>query len=203
MDLDTRIGVLGGTFDPIHLGHLIAAEEARVRFRLREVLFVPAGTPWHRGANPVTEARHRVAMVRLSIAANPYFRLSTVDVDRPGATYTVDTLLALGQELRSDARFYFLIGMDALAEIGSWKDPATLIQLCYLLAMPRPGFENFDLASLERALPGLTERVKPLPMPLLSISSTDLRRRVRQGLPIKYQVTEAVETYIAEEGLYR
>ncbi|MDO8673892.1 MAG: nicotinate-nucleotide adenylyltransferase [Dehalococcoidia bacterium] len=203
MDLESRVGVFGGTFDPIHLGHLVAAEEARICFRLSEVLFVPAGTPWHRGSRPVTDAHRRLDMLRLSIAANPHFRLSTVDVDRQGPTYTVDTLQALRQERGAAARFYFLIGMDALAEIKTWKDPAILINLCHLLIMPRPGHEAFDISSLEPDLPGLTERVSVLPMPLLGISSTDLRHRVRQGLPIRYQVTDQVEAYIAEHGLYK
>jgi len=194
-----RIGVLGGTFDPIHYGHLAAAEEARVKLSLREVIFVVAGLPPHKLDEEITPAEDRYVMVELAIASNPHFSLSRIDIDRPGPSYTVDTIALLRQKWTEE--IYFIMGMDSLMEIDTWHEPQRLIQLCHLVAVERPGFVP-DLERLEAAIPGITARTEIIDMPEVDISSTDLQRRVRQGLPIKYQVPPEVEEYIYQHRLY-
>ncbi|MBI2938974.1 MAG: nicotinate-nucleotide adenylyltransferase [Chloroflexi bacterium] len=198
-----RVGVLGGTFDPIHHGHLAAAEECRVRLRLTEVLFVPAGQPPHKHGRSVASAALRAAMVDLAIATNPFFRLSRIEVDRSGPSYSVETVAQLKDELRPATEIYFIIGMDSLAEILAWHEPARLLSLCHVVAVTRPGVRLVDLASLEPDLPGAGQRISLLPVPELNISSSNLRRRVFEGLPIKYQLPESVEAFIAQHQLYR
>jgi nicotinate-nucleotide adenylyltransferase len=195
-----RIGVIGGTFDPIHYGHLAAAEEARVRVSLEKVLFVVASLPPHKLDEEVTPVEHRLAMTRLGVDSNQFFEISMVDVDRPGPSYTVDTISILRRE-EEDADFFFIMGLDSLVELPTWHQPELLVRLCHLVAVTRPGFE-VDLPSLEKAVPGISARLEVIGMPGLDISSTDLQRRVRMGLPIKYQVPEAVERYIREHKLY-
>ncbi len=196
-----RIGVMGGTFDPPHIGHLVAAEEARVRLRLERVLFVPAGIPPHKLDEPVTPVEHRLEMVTRAVASNPYFTVSRVDVDRPGPSYTVDTLRLLRGEWGDDVELYFIMGIDSLADLPNWHEPQRIIELCRLAVVDRPGYDA-HIESLERILPGLSRRVEFVPMPQLEISSTDLAERVRQGLPIRYQVPPAVEAYIYTHRLY-
>jgi nicotinate-nucleotide adenylyltransferase len=197
-----RIGVLGGTFDPIHLAHLFAAEEVRVRLDLERVVFAPAGVPPHKIDVDVTSTEHRLKMVQLAIADNSYFTLSRVDVDRFGPSYTVDTIELLHDELGEDAELYFIMGSDSLAELLTWHKPERLIRLCHIVALPRPGY-RVDLKELDRLLPGAIARVQLLDMPLLQISGTDLQHRIRTGLPIKYLVPPAVEAYIRQHGLYQ
>jgi nicotinate-nucleotide adenylyltransferase len=197
-----RIGVIGGTFDPIHYGHLAAAEEARVRMNLERVLFVVAGVPPHKLDEEVTPVEHRLAIVSLAIASNPHFEISRVDVDRPGPSYTVDTISILRKQWGQETEVYFIMGLDSLVELPTWHHPQRLIQLCRLLAVKRPGFET-DMAELEASVPGMSSRVEIIDMPEMDISSSDLQQRVRDGLPIKYQVPEEVERYIMEHGLYR
>jgi len=196
-----RIGVLGGTFDPIHYGHLAAAEEARAKLNLQKVVFVVAGIPPHKLDEEITPAEDRYAMVELAIASNPHFSLSRVDMDRPGPSYTVDTIQFLRQQWGEDTEIFFIMGMDSLLEIETWHQPQRLIQLCRLVAVERPGFVP-DLERLEAAMPGITARTEIIDMPEVDISSTDLQRRVRQGLPIKYQVPPEVEEYIYQHRLY-
>ena len=198
-----NIGVLGGTFDPVHSGHLVVAEEARLRFCLDKVLFVPAGKPWLKINREITPAVHRVEMVKLAIAGNAGFELSTIEIDRPGPSYSVDTVAALQQKLGAGARIFFLIGWDTLAELPQWQQPSRLIQLCKLVAVTRPGLSRPDLKSLETSVPGITQSVVWLDMPPLDISSSDIRDRVAQGLSIHGLVPEDVESYIAEKKLYR
>jgi nicotinate-nucleotide adenylyltransferase len=194
-----RIGVLGGTFDPIHYGHLAAAEEARAKLGLREVIFVVAGLPPHKLNEKITPEEHRYAMVELAIASNPHFSPSRIDIDRPGPSYTVDTIALLRQKRKEE--IYFIMGMDSLMEITTWHQPQRLIQLCRLVAMERPGFVP-NLERLEKAIPGITTCTEIIDMPQMEISSTDLQRRVREGLPIKYQVPPEVEKYIYKHRLY-
>jgi nicotinate-nucleotide adenylyltransferase len=195
-----RLGVLGGTFDPPHYGHLALAETARVQLGLARVLFVPAGDPPHKPGYPLSPAVHRAAMVKAAIADNPAFVLSRVDLDRPGPHYTVD-MLALLRGMFSGAEFYFLMGGDSLAEFLTWRDPAGIIRQAILAVMERPGW-TADLKSLEREVPGIRERLVWLDAPRLDLSATDLRRRVREGLPVRYLVPPAVEAYIREHHLY-
>jgi nicotinate-nucleotide adenylyltransferase len=197
-----RIGVIGGTFDPIHYGHLAAAEEARVKVELEKVIFVVAGLPPHKMDEEVTSVEHRLAMVGLGIASNPYFEISRVDVDRPGPSYTVDTISILQEKSGGEAEFFFVMGLDSLLELPTWHEPQRLIGLCRLIAVSRPGFK-VDLARLEASVPGISARVEIIDMPEMDISSTDLQRRVREGLPIKYQVPDKVERYIEEHRVYR
>jgi nicotinate-nucleotide adenylyltransferase len=194
-----NIGVLGGTFDPIHIGHLIIAEEARVRLGLSKVLFVPAGQPWFKQDRDVTAAVHRVEMVRRAIADNPYFELSTLEVERSGPSYTVDTLTMLHKQLGGRTSLFFILGRDTLAELPLWKEPQKVVQLCRFVVPPRLG--SRDLKHLEKAIPGLLDKVIQLTMPVIGISSSEIRQRIAQGLPIRYFVSPAVEKYMAEQGI--
>lgn len=199
-----RVGVLGGTFDPIHIGHLVAAEEVRAQLGLDRVVFVPAGLPPHKLTDDVSSVDHRLAMVKLAIVSNPYFTVSRVDIDRFGPCYTVDTIELLRDEwgqAAGDVELYFILGSDSLADIVTWHKPERLIRLCRLAVMERPGY-RVDMDELERLLPGITSRVHFINSPQLDISSTDIQKRVRQGLPIKYQVPEAVADYIYQHELY-
>jgi len=195
-----NIGVLGGTFDPIHIGHLVVAEEARTKLGLSEVLFVPAGQPWLKQDRDITPAVHRVEMVRRAIADNPYFKLSTLEMDRPGPSYTVDTLTMLQTQLGSGASFFFILGRDTLAELPLWKEPQKVVQLCRLVVPPRLG--SRDLKHLEKAIPGLLDKVIQLDMPVIGISSSEIRQRIAQGLSIRYLVPAEVEKYIMEQSIY-
>ena len=194
------IGVLGGTFDPIHMGHLVVAEEARIKLGLREVLFVPAGQPWLKRDRDITLAVHRVEMVRRAIADNPHFKLCTLEVERPGPSYTVDTLTMLRKQLDSEASLFFILGRDTLAELPLWKEPQKLVQLCRLVVPPRLG--SRDLKHLGKAIPGLLDKVIQLDMPVIGISSSEIRQRIAQGLPIRYLVPAEVEKYITEHKIY-
>jgi len=197
-----RIGVLGGTFDPVHIAHLAVAEEARTQLGLDKVIFVPAGLPPHKMDVHVSPAEHRLAMVELAIAGNPHFEVSRVDIDRFGPCYTVDTIALLGEEWGPDVEIDFIMGSDSLADLLTWHQPDRLIRLCRIVAVGRPGY-RVDMDELERCLPGVSQRVLFINSPQLDVSSTDIQRRVRMGESIKYQVPEAVERYIYEHGLYR
>ena len=196
------IGVFGGTFDPIHLGHLAVAEEVRIRLRLARLLFVPAGQPWLKADHSISPVNHRVEMVRLAIANNPHFELSTIEVDKPGPSYTVDTINSLRHQLGAAARLFFLLGSDALFELPQWKEPWQLVQLCHLVAFTRPGSDLPSLSWLESVIPGISQHITFLEVPQIDISATEIRRRVPQGVSIGYLVPEAVERYILEQGLY-
>jgi nicotinate-nucleotide adenylyltransferase len=194
------IGVLGGTFDPIHIGHLVVAEEARITLGFREVLFVPAGQPWLKQDRNITPAVHRVEMVRRAIAGNPHFKLCTLEVERPGPSYTVDTLTMLRKQLGSEASLSFILGRDTLAGLPLWKEPEKLVQLCRLVVAPRSGSK--DLKHLEATIPGLLDKVIQLDMPVIGISSAEIRQRIAQGLTIRYLVPPEVEKYITEQKIY-
>jgi len=196
-----RVGVFGGTFDPVHIGHLVAAEETRVQLSLERVVFVPAGLPPHKLANHISPVAHRLAMVQLAIASNPYFTVSRVDIDRFGPCYTVDTMELLRDEWGPGTELYFIMGSDSLADILTWHKPERLIRLCRLAVVKRPGYD-VDIEELDRLLPGIASRVRFINSPLIDVASCDIRRRVREGLSIKYQVPEVVEKYIYEHGLY-
>lgn len=197
------IGILGGTFDPIQIAHLVIAEQARVCLGLQEVLFIPAGDPWRKRGQNITIAEHRVAMVRLAIASNPYFLLSLIEVERPGPSYSVDTIEQLQLEFGGGIELYFIMGMDAVFDLPNWKEPERLSRLCRLVVMARPGYDRSGLLALDEQVPGLSERLVLLEAPLLDISSSDIRQRVAQGLPIRYLVPDEVGRYIREHGLYR
>jgi len=197
-----NIGVLGGTFDPIHNGHLIIAEEAKVRLNLAEVLFVPAGLPWLRMDSPISAVEHRVQMVRLAIGDKPYFKLSTMEIERAGPSYTVDTIAELRGQLGAGSELFFILGWDCLAELSKWREPERLIKMCYLVAVPRVGYSVPDLKSMEAVIPGLAQRVIMLDTPEVDITASVIRDRVAQGLSISHLVPEPVDKYIREQGLY-
>ena len=197
-----KTGVLGGTFDPIHKGHLAVVEEVRSRLNLDEVLFIPVGHPWRKAGSPILPAEHRVEMVRLAIADRPSFRVSTIEVDREGPSYTIDTLEELRSGLGNGDEIFFIVGWDSLADLSSWKAPERVIQLCRLVAVPRPGYFPPDLKSLEDVIPGLSERAILLDGPEVDVSASQIRERVARGLPISGLVPGAVEQYIREHGLY-
>jgi nicotinate-nucleotide adenylyltransferase len=194
------LGILGGTFDPPHYGHLALAENAHVQLQLDRVLFVPAGQQPLKRDRDITAAHHRAAMVEAAIADNPDFALSRVDLDRPGPHYTTDTL-ALLRKAYPGAELFFLIGGDSLAQLVAWHDPIGIVQRARLAVMPRPGWE-VDLEELEQTVPGIRERLVWLDTPCLDIAASDLRRRARQGLSLRYLVPPAVEAYIHKHRLY-
>lgn len=197
-----KIGVLGGTFDPIHFAHLAVAEAVKTTLSLAEVIFVPAGQPWLKADNFISAAGHRVKMVRLAIAGKPPFRLSTMEIDRPSPTYTVDTMAELRGQIGAKDELYFILGWDNLAELARWREPARLIRLCYLVAVPRPGYPLPDLKRLAKDIPGLSPRVIILDKPEVDISATEIRKRVAQGKPINDLVPHAVAEYIKRHRLY-
>jgi nicotinate-nucleotide adenylyltransferase len=194
-----RLGVMGGTFDPIHHGHLLTAEEAAVQFGLDEVVFVPTGRPWMKDRDDVSPAEDRYLMTVVATASNPRFSVSRIDIDRKGPTYTVDTLHAVGEQA-PDAELFFVTGADAMLEIFGWKDPEEVLSLAHFIAATRPGY---DLDRFEAAAPTRHPNVSVMTIPALAISSTDIRGRVREGRPIRYLVPEGVKSYIEKAGLYR
>ena len=196
------IGVFGGTFDPIHSGHLAVAEEARARLALAEILFVPTGQPWLKPASPIAAVEHRQEMVRLALAGKPHFKLSTVETERAGPSYAVDTIAELQRRLGAWDELFFILGWGSLVELPQWKEPSRLVEMCRLVAVPRPGYPVPDLQALEAVVPGLSERVIIMDKPEIDISATVIRERVAQGLSIEHLVPEAVEKYIREHGLY-
>lgn len=195
-----RVGIFGGTFDPIHYGHLVAAEEARSILKLDKILIVPAGQPPHKTAHPITPPDHRVAMVQLAIASNPAFVLSRVDLDRPGPHYSVDMVTRLRREL-GPGDVFLIVGMDSLMDLPGWHEAERLMGLCYIVGVNRPGY-TYDLTPLEKAVPGISAHIQVLEAPQLEIASHELQDRVRRGLPIKYQLPDAVEEYIHRHKLY-
>jgi len=197
-----KLGLMGGTFNPIHYGHLAAAEECRARLGLDRVLFIPAGEPPHKRGRPVTPAADRVAMVELAIADNPGFELCRIEVERCGPSYTADTLAKLREIHGPGAELYFIVGMDSLAEILTWRQPARIADLARIVAISRGGVAPFDPSLLEPGIPNARERIIVLSGPELTISSTELRERVISGLPIRYQAPPSVEEYIRRHNLY-
>jgi nicotinate-nucleotide adenylyltransferase len=197
-----NIGIIGGTFDPIHNGHILIAREVKARLKLAEVIFVPAGQPWMKSEKPITPAVHRLEMVRMAIAPYPYFKVSTMEVDRVGPTYTIDTILGIRAKLNAEDEVYFILGWDSLVQFPRWRDAPRLIKMCRLTAVPRPGYTLPDLNSLEAKIPGLSGRVVLLDKPEIDISATDIRQRVAQGLSINHLVPRVVAIYIRKHRLY-
>jgi len=196
------IGVFGGTFDPIHNGHLVVAEEVRGKLNLAEILFVPAGQPWLKPDSPIAAAEHRVQMVRLALAGKPYFKPSKVEIERAGPSYAVDTIAELQGQLGTGDGLFFILGWDNLAQLPLWREPLRLITMCRLVAVPRPGYPPPDIKALETAIPGLSQRVVLMDKPQIDISAAGIRERVAQGLSVSNLVPEPVERYIREHGLY-
>ncbi len=199
-----KLGIMGGTFDPIHYGHLVTAEAVRSEFNLDQVLFVPSGLPPHKEVSSVTPATDRYLMTVLATLTNPYFEVSRVDIDRPGVTYTVDTLTDLRREYGPQVEFYFITGADALSEIFSWKNAEELVRGCIFVGATRPGFtQDHWTAEVEEFYHRNAASFRFIEVPALAISSTDLRRRVREGRSLRYLTPEEVVFYIKKNGLYR
>ncbi len=196
-----RIGAFGGTFDPVHVGHLIAAAELRHVLKLDRVLFLPAGDPPHKAEQRITPATHRLAMLRLAVADEPAFEVSTLDLGDSGPSYTVDLLHRLHDAMGPMA-LTFLMGEDSLRDLPTWHRPGRVVTLAEIGVARRPGVE-MDMAALIRAVPEAADRVHLVPIPEIDVSSRDIRRRVVARAPIAFQVPRAVEKYIEREGLYR
>jgi nicotinate-nucleotide adenylyltransferase len=203
-----RLGIMGGAFDPIHVAHLVTAQEALTQFDLDEMVFMPSGHPPHK-KRTLAPAEFRYLMVAVAIASHPRFSVSRLEIERPGVGYTVDTLEGVRGALRSDAQIFFVTGADAVLDILTWKDPPGVLELCTLVAATRPGF---DLSRLSAALaslgpqmvgPGPAARVRIMEIPGLDISSTMIRERLAGGLPVRYLVPDAVCQLIEKTGEYR
>ncbi len=197
-----RVGVLGGTFDPVHLAHLIIGEEARIQLELERVLFMPAGQPWLKAGQALSPAADRLRMVELAVEGNPHFQVCCREVNRDGPTYTVDTLEELHQELGADAEMFFIIGQDALDQFHRWKEPERLLKLCRLAVARRPGHDSFDKAAWHGRFPDIGEPAF-FAAPLMDISGTDIRRRAAAGSALRYLVPDAVAEYIRKRRLYQ
>ena len=182
-----RTGILGGTFDPIHLGHLLIAEESRIGLQLDQIIFVPAGRPWLKEGQPLTDASHRVKMVELAIASNPHFHVRRDEVDRPGLTYTVDTLEELRSELPVETEFYFILGLDAFESFHRWKEPHRILELCRLVVVSRPGYAAEERDRLLARYREHDDRICLLPVHHVDFSATEIRRRSAQGISFRYQ----------------
>ena len=193
-----NVGILGGTFDPVHNGHLAIATAARAQLALQLVLFIPAGEPWRKAHRTITPAEHRLAMLRLSVAGNDAFGISDIELRHSGPTYTADTLEALAAE-RLDDEFYFIVGADALADLPNWRQPERIVQHAVLAVAPRA---DQALVAAAAALPGVAARIERFDMPPTPVSSTEIRARVAAGKPIAGMVPPAVERYIADHHLY-
>lgn len=193
-----RLGVMGGTFDPIHHGHLVAASEVAARFSLDEVVFVPTGLPWQKAGRRVSSREDRYLMTVIATASNPRFSVSRVDIDRPGNTYTVDTLRDLRTERGEDVDLFFITGADTLAGILTWRGEEELFELASFVGVSRPGV---DLSARDISLLP-ADKVTRLEVPALAISSTECRKRVKEGLPLWYLVPDGVVQYVAKRGLY-
>ena len=223
-----RVGIIGGTFDPIHYGHLLIAEEARVRLCLEEVLFIPTGQPWMKADETLSPSHHRLSMVRLGVESNSFFRAVSTEIDRSGPTYTLETLEELREDAGSGDQYYFIMGTDSLKEFHRWKGPEKILALCTLVAAQRPGFLGEDCVPIDALRPPVStsevnqqeksqapqthqeiglgvvgDNVAVLEGPAVSISGTDIRRRGDLGLSTRYQVPDKVEDYIYRFGLYR
>ncbi|MEA4945219.1 MAG: nicotinate-nucleotide adenylyltransferase [Propionicimonas sp.] len=194
-----RLGVMGGTFDPIHHGHLVAASEVQARFHLDEVVFVPTGVPWQKAGKQVSQPEDRYLMTTIATASNPRFSVSRVDIERDGPTYTVDTLRDIRVQRGDDVELYFITGADALSQILTWKGADQLFDLAHFVGVSRPGIPlgESDIAHLPE------DKVSLLEIPALAISSTACRQRVQDRLPIWYLVPDGIVQYIAKRGLYR
>jgi len=197
-----KIGVLGGTFDPVHRGHIMMAEEARDALSLTEVLMVPAGQPMIKVNDRITPAEHRLAMLRLAVAGIPRIRVSTMEIERLGPSYTVDTIAGLREKRGAGDDIYFIIGWDSLEHFDEWREPERILSMCFLAAVPRPGFPRPDTRALENSVPDISNRVVFLDKPLADISSTAIREKAAKGESIVDLVPGPVADYIKEQKLY-
>ncbi len=197
-----KIGVLGGTFDPVHLGHIAMADAARKALDLAEVIFVPAGQPVGKTARGVTPAAQRIEMLRLALIGKPYFKISYMEIERPGPSYTVDTLDAIGKRYGGRAGIFFILGWDSLAQLPAWHQPERIAGLCTIVAVPRPGYPRPDLKLLGKKVPGISKKVILLDKPQLDIRSTTIREKTARRESIEGLVPGLVAEYIKKHRLY-
>ncbi|WP_434511346.1 nicotinate-nucleotide adenylyltransferase [Desulfitobacterium sp. AusDCA] len=201
--LRKRLGIMGGTFDPIHYGHLVAAETARYKFDLERVIFIPSGAPPHKTKRRISLPEFRYQMVSRAIADNDFFEVSRIEIERTGLTYTVDTLRLLKEEY-PNYELYFITGADAFREIFTWRSPDEIIELTQFIGASRPGFDALDfLSQLQQQSPRFYQRMHFMEVPALAISSTDIRLRVKAGQSIRYLLPEPVRLFIQKNGIYK
>lgn len=198
----TKIGIIGGTFDPVHLGHLAVAEEACRQVGLAEMIFLPAGHPYFKAAALISPAEHRIKMLELAIADKPQYKISLLEIQRPGPSYAVETVAKMKSQRRPEDQIFFIMGWDSLQTLPRWEQPARLISLCQIIAAPRPGYSKPEIDLIEKDLPGISQRTIVMEKPLVNISATEIRERVRRGLPVDTMVPSPVAKYIKEKGLY-
>lgn len=199
-----RIGIMGGTFDPIHIGHLFIAEEVLNEVGLDKILFIPVGIPPHKQESKVTDSQHRLTMAQIAVSGNANFQVSRIEVDREGPSYTVDTINHLKRIYNENTLFYFIIGTDAFFELDTWKNYKDLLKLVKLAVVTRVGYNNYALdEKIEDYKNRFLAEIIKVVIPKLEISSTDIKSRIRQGKTVKYIVPEGVEQYIKKHGLYK
>jgi len=197
-----RIGVLGGTFDPVHNGHLKVAEETSTRLNLSGVIWIPAGQPPLKTDQALAPAEHRLRMLHLAINGSPHFTVSTIEMERAGASYTVDTIAELREQVAAGDELFFILGWDSLARLPEWREPSRLLTMCSLVAVPRPGCPPPELGALEESIPGISPRVVLMDKPRIGISSTEIRDRIARNRSIHCLVPEPVGHYIKKHKLY-
>lgn len=202
MSASRHLAVFGGTFDPIHVGHLIVAEIMRHHLNLEQVIFLPAGRPPHKPGQVLSADHDRLAMLQLAIADSPAFTISTIDLDRPGASYTADTLRILQARVGPECTLHFLMGQDSLRDFPTWHRPDLIAERARLVVALRPGV-SVEVEAIEQAVPATRGRIRLVPVPLIGISSRDLRATIRAAGPYRYQVLPAVADYIERQHLYR
>lgn len=201
--VQTKVGIMGGTFDPIHIGHLVTAEAVRIEYNLAKVLFIPAGNPPHKQQSIITPAIHRYIMTVMATYSNSHFFVSGIELERSGPSYTIDTVKTLIDCYGTSTEFYFITGADAVKDLSTWRDIDDLLDLCYFVAATRPGCINYIDQVIKQFGDKGRRSIQRLATPELEISSTDIRERVKKGRSIKYIVPKSVENYIYKEGLYR
>ena len=197
-----RVGVLGGTFDPVHLGHLAIAEEVRIKLDLDRVIFIPAGQPRLRADEYLTPAIDRLRMVELATGDNPHFQVCDIEIQRSGPTYTVDTLVELGQRFGPDTSLYFIVGADILGQFHRWKDPEKVLDACHLVVVSRPGHRDDDWPEWFQGADSAKDKVTQLEIPMVDISGTEIRRRASLGESVRHLVPDLVAEYIQDRKLY-
>ena len=198
-----RTGILGGTFDPIHNAHLMIAGKALEHLGLDEVIFIPTSHTPLKEDTIITPVEHRVRMVELAITSDPAFRMSRIEIDRAGISYTVETLAGLKKSLSDDSELYFITGLDSLETLPKWKEPDRIIGMCRLVTVRRPGYDVADIDELEKGIPGIRKNLIIIDDPAPDISATEIRKRVAAGISISDLVPKSVEQYIQEKGLYK